>query len=871
MGRMMKYLLGGDSQPMAGDGYGLVTKSSPVDFRPVDYNKAVETKGSPAPEGFTFVDTKPMNSPKTVSSPVPPSPGIRPPRCSVLTDVSVSSPRIMSPSLDPAPETPITSPKPDSDPIDQTPWQDYEIPEELGIVREDAPKEIQNIIQESLDERRAMRASRLHAQSIVVQTRIETSRARRKTNEHVIAESSSHISAKSTPASDSETRSGSSLSMESATTVDSDIGLGLLQVPKPFVSPGYNSSSQSLRSQKSLQSLRSETNQPSSPKPVIAPSTPSMAAIESKLQESKARTTKSRKLFKLLPARKTKAPTASPNHFHHFHQTEPKTYECTSCFDEIPRKTAIAGLPCNHKYCLACFSQLVSTAIHSEDTFPPKCCLQEIPKTLLRTHLAPKELSTYNQRALEYAVPIANRYYCVHAPCARWIDTRHAKRTNGALACPHCQTKLCLVCRGPSHPSNQDCPQDYGLSSTLEHAELAGWQRCYNCRALVERNQGCRHITCKCRAEFCYTCGSRWRTCQCTEADQLRRDEERAVRLSQRDADARREEEEVQAAIAAVEAAERQLQEERDAEESRLAAEAADLTRREADRVARVTAHFSHLREVLESVRFQQRSALSSRHEADEFSLKELERRQTHIIAGREREILAEKRRLVKEGEALLGELRRNHAVAMMETIARHRADQDALLVADISHRVSRNPYAVGGREEVLRAEMLEALLPVQELERATLKAMQGREVAKWRGRGEERVRGFDDRMLVLRVRLEEAEKVKKSTEDGRRNEYSDWMWFESLFEDRVEMLREDEAKVVRSGGDVPTSTPVVRTPGLGRVRTPDEEMKVEVAQGVRIEQVRISDGDLGEYVRLRGWGTPSLGLGWGRECAVGG
>ncbi|KAI4182417.1 MAG: hypothetical protein L6R41_005989, partial [Letrouitia leprolyta] len=48
------------------------------------------------------------------------------------------------------------------DDIGQTPWQEYEIPDELGILQPDVPEDLRNIVQESLDEQRAMRLSKLH-------------------------------------------------------------------------------------------------------------------------------------------------------------------------------------------------------------------------------------------------------------------------------------------------------------------------------------------------------------------------------------------------------------------------------------------------------------------------------------------------------------------------------------------------------------------------------------------------------------------------------------------------------------------------------------------------------------------------------------
>jgi hypothetical protein len=40
--------------------------------------------------------------------------------------------------------------------------------------------------------------------------------------------------------------------------------------------------------------------------------------------------------------------------------------------------------------------------------------------------------------------------------------------------------------------------------------ERSGWRRCYKCRTLVELTQGCSHITCRCKAQFCYICGAVW-------------------------------------------------------------------------------------------------------------------------------------------------------------------------------------------------------------------------------------------------------------------------------------------------------------------------------------------------------------------------
>ena len=86
-----------------------------------------------------------------------------------------------------------------------------------------------------------------------------------------------------------------------------------------------------------------------------------------------------------------------------------ETSECTSCFEDFPLSKLI-NLPCTHNYCKPCLSTLITTALQSESTFPPKCCLSEIPVATILTPLDKKQRELYKEKAAEYSIPASRRW-----------------------------------------------------------------------------------------------------------------------------------------------------------------------------------------------------------------------------------------------------------------------------------------------------------------------------------------------------------------------------------------------------------------------------------------------------------------------------
>ncbi|EAW06656.1 uncharacterized protein ACLA_083510 [Aspergillus clavatus NRRL 1] len=68
-----------------------------------------------------------------------------------------------------------------------------------------------------------------------------------------------------------------------------------------------------------------------------------------------------------------------------------------------------------------------------------------------------------------------------------------------------------MLCKRAAHEG--DCPDED--EEVLQLSEREGWRRCFQCRKVIELGVGCNHITCRCGAEFCYVCGTKWRQCRC--------------------------------------------------------------------------------------------------------------------------------------------------------------------------------------------------------------------------------------------------------------------------------------------------------------------------------------------------------------------
>jgi len=192
-----------------------------------------------------------------------------------------------------------------------------------------------------------------------------------------------------------------------------------------------------------------------------------------------------------------------------------KKVSCLTCgSDDVPISKS-AKLPCTHRMCHSCLRRIFKLSVTDPAHMPPRCCTDKHIDLKHVDKLFDQEFKkTWNRKFEEYNTK--NRIYCPARGCGEWIKPNHITTDRGRKVgkCKRCGTRVCGICNQKMH-TTRDCPKDPATKQFVEVAKQEGWQRCYNCSAMVELKEGCNHMTCRCTAEFCMVCGLKWKSCDC--------------------------------------------------------------------------------------------------------------------------------------------------------------------------------------------------------------------------------------------------------------------------------------------------------------------------------------------------------------------
>jgi hypothetical protein len=191
--------------------------------------------------------------------------------------------------------------------------------------------------------------------------------------------------------------------------------------------------------------------------------------------------------------------------------------ECPSCFCEAEDPIRMS---CDHVYCSDCFIQMCEAEKTATREFRICCvkatdsngkiCQKAFSLSEIQEHLPSEAFEGVLKKSFESYITRhpGDFTYCQSPDCDQVyrITTADSERTN-TFTCKKCLTSTCTICHN-SHPGKPCAGTGGSRSSALNNKtkEALGIKSCPKCTMLMEKRDGCNHLTCKCGAHVCWVC-----------------------------------------------------------------------------------------------------------------------------------------------------------------------------------------------------------------------------------------------------------------------------------------------------------------------------------------------------------------------------
>ena len=199
------------------------------------------------------------------------------------------------------------------------------------------------------------------------------------------------------------------------------------------------------------------------------------------------------------------------------------TETCPVCYGDLSHPEQLG---CGHSYCSGCLKHFLTSAVDNK-TFPLLCVGNEgtcnVPVTIpfIRRFLPAQTFKNLIEAAFHKYLEQHQQElkYCTTPDCKQ-IYRRRTDKT--ALQCPACFSTICPSCDEEAH-TGVSCEEQRILRNPAEQERLneqlaasSGYKRCPTCRVMIEKTEGCNHMTCKCGAHICWRCMNVFQTAQQT-------------------------------------------------------------------------------------------------------------------------------------------------------------------------------------------------------------------------------------------------------------------------------------------------------------------------------------------------------------------
>ena len=206
---------------------------------------------------------------------------------------------------------------------------------------------------------------------------------------------------------------------------------------------------------------------------------------------------------------------------------------CPVCYTEIEKDNSLS-LKCNHQICNECYIEYIKNKLISDPTnilktsCPLNGCNLYITRTIYKKCITELKFKKIFAKSLIRNFLITNKEIktCPNPKCNLSIRVQNAipkeiKCECGEIFCFSCLEESHIPCDCMIVEEWKKFTEEYGQDNYVwikkeTNAEKIFYiqnnfmKQCPKCRLLIEKNQGCNHMSCPCGYQFCWNCLVSW-------------------------------------------------------------------------------------------------------------------------------------------------------------------------------------------------------------------------------------------------------------------------------------------------------------------------------------------------------------------------
>lgn len=182
---------------------------------------------------------------------------------------------------------------------------------------------------------------------------------------------------------------------------------------------------------------------------------------------------------------------------------------CLICMDFKPTGEMFRSNTCTHLFCTDCIAKHVAAKLQ-ENIFQIRCpdlnCKGDLEPQFCRSIVPVEVFDRWGTALCESLIHGSEKFYCPFKDCsAMLLNDGGTDHLVVESECPNCHRLFCAQCKVAWH-AGVSCTEFRNLNKdersredimVMELAKNKKWRRCPNCKIIVEKIQGCLHISCR--------------------------------------------------------------------------------------------------------------------------------------------------------------------------------------------------------------------------------------------------------------------------------------------------------------------------------------------------------------------------------------